>query len=367
MKMATLLVALGGCLAFSEAKTNSVGDHTTEPRNALCGCPNPTLEKTRLTRFEYSQRLMGISFDIALYAPDEKAANETVEAAYGRIRELNAIFSDYEPTSELNRLCKTAGTGRAVTVSPELWEILNRSQKYSQQTAGAFDVSIGPLVRLWRKARKSKVLPTAGEIEAAQELVGYQKIKLDPKVRTVELTVPGMRLDLGGIAVGFVCDDLIKIFQSREITRFMIDGSGDILLGDPPPGEAGWRIGVAPLSDAEDAPPSRQLSVHNVAISTSGDAFQHVEFQGVRYSHIVDPKTGLGLTDRSAVVAVAPDCTAADALSTTLSLLGPERGLAFLKSQPDTAGLIILASPGKGPPRIFESELFAKYHAKSGR
>jgi thiamine biosynthesis lipoprotein len=315
-------------------------------------------------RFDYSQRLMGISFDVSVYASSEKVANETVEAAYTRVRQLNAIFSDYEPDSELNRLCKTAGTGQAVAVSPELWALLVRSAEYSKQSDGAFDVTVGPLVRLWRKARKSKVLPTPEQILAAQKLVGYEKIRFDHEKKTVELTVPGMQLDLGGIAVGFVCDDIQKIFHSRGLNRFMIDASGDLLLGDPPPDEAGWKIGVAPLLNAEDAPPSRHVLLRNAAVSTSGDAFQHVEFNGIRYSHIVDPKTGLGLTDRSTVVVIAKDCTAADALSTTVSVLGPERGLKLLTTQPDTAALIVRATIGRDQPEIIVSPNFEGFVTK---
>ncbi|MDB5388742.1 MAG: rane-associated lipoprotein involved in thiamine biosynthesis [Planctomycetaceae bacterium] len=317
-----------------------------------------------LSRFDFSQRLMGISFDVTVYAPNEKVANETVEAAYARVRKLNAIFSDYEPDSELNRLCKTAGTSQAVAVSPELWEILLRSVEYSKRSDGAFDITVGPLVRLWRKSRKAKQLPTPEQIAAARSLVGYQKIRLNHAAKSVELTQAGMQLDLGGIAVGYACDDLVKLFQSRGLNRFMIDASGDILLGDPPPGEKGWKIGVAPLLKTEDAPPSRHVSLQNAAVSTSGDAFQHVEFNGVRYSHIVDPKTGLGLTDRSTVVVIAKDCTAADALSTTVSILGPEKGLQLLANQPGTSALIIRAAPGTDQLEVVESPSFAGFSAK---
>lgn len=316
------------------------------------------------TRYDFSQRLMGISVDVSVYASNEKVANETVEAAYARIRQLNAIFSDYEPDSELNRLCKTAGSGQPVAVSPELWAILERSIAYSRKSDGAFDITVGPLVRLWRKARKSKILPTPEQIAAARLLVGFEKIKLNQETKSVELTQAGMQLDLGGIAVGYACDDIVSILHSKGIKRFMIDASGDILLGDPPPGETGWRIGVAPLKNTEDAPPSRHVLLRNTAISTSGDAFQHVEFHGIRYSHIVDPKTGLGLTDRSTVVVIAKDCTAADALSTTVSLLGPDRGIKMLATQPATAALIIRLKAGSDQPELVQSPAFSQFEIK---
>jgi len=329
---------------------------------SLCLCWGHS--EPQLTRFDYSQRLMGISFDVSVYAPDEKVANETVEAAFSRVRALNAILSDYEPDSELNRLCRTSGTHQRVKVSSELWDVLKRSEFYSKQTDGAFDVTIGPLVRLWRKARKTKVLPTQQEIAAAQQRVGFQKLKFYDDIQSVELTVADMQLDLGGIAVGWACDDIRKLFLKNSLSRYMIDASGDILVGDPPPGAVGWKIGVAPLTDAEDAAPSRYLFLQNAAVSTAGDTFQHVEFGGIRYSHIVDPKTGLGLTDRSTVVVIAKDCTTADGLDTAISLIGPDRGMKLLAAHPGAECLILLAHPKAGPPSVFESQGFAKHQTR---
>ena len=316
-----------------------------------------------LTRYDYSQRLMGLSFDILVYAPDETVANEAVEAAYGRIRKLNAIFSDYEPDSELNRLCKTAGTGRAVPVSRELWEIILASVNLSEKSNGQFDITVGPLVRLWRKARRVKQLPDSEQLAAARSLVGYKLIKLDRDARTVELTKPGMQLDLGGIAVGYACDDVLRLFQQRKLSRVMIDGSGDILVGEPPPGQAGWIVGIAPSTP--DGPPSRQLSLKNSAVSTSGDVFQHIEINGVRYSHIVDPHTGLGLTDRSTVVVVARSGLAADAWSTTVSILGPDRGIKNLvECHPEAAALIVRTTAGQPTPQMITSPGLQKHLVK---
>lgn len=324
----------------------------------LCLSLNAAPE-TALERFEYSQRLMGISFDISVYAPSEAVANEAAEAAFGRIRQLNAIFSDYEPDSELNRLCKTAGMGRSVPVSRELFEILETSVALSQKSGGAFDITVGPLVRMWRKARRNKQLPDTRQIADARTLVGYQMVKLDRLARTVELTKAGMQLDLGGIAVGYACDDVLKMFQARGLTRVMIDASGDILCGEPPPGKAGWVVGIAP--NTADGPPSRHLLLKNAAISSSGDLFQHVEFNGVRYSHIVDPETGLGLIDRSLVAIVAKDCISADALSTTVSILGPERGLKLIAEDPVSAAFIMRSESQDGMPQVVESPGLKKY------
>lgn len=321
------------------------------------------LPEAPLTRYDYSQRLMGLAFEISVYASDEAVANEAVEAAYGRIRKLNGIFSDYEPESELNRLCKTAGTGHAVPVSRELWEIILASVELSEKSEGLFDITAGPLVRLWRKARRNKQLPDPDQITAARSRVGYKLIKLDHKSHSIELTRAGMQLDLGGIAVGYACDAVMRLFQERKLFRVMINGSGDILVGAPPPGRAGWIIGIAPSSP--DGPPSRLLSLQNAAVSTSGDVFQHLEINGVRYSHIVNPRTGLGITDRSTVVVVARNCMTADAWSTTVSVLGPECGIAKLvDSHPEGAALIIRTTADQPAPQTVESSGLKNYLAR---
>lgn len=332
----------------------------------LLSASNPN--EPPLHRFDYSQRMMGISFDISVYASSETSANEAVEEAYGQIRRLNSIFSDYEPDSELNRLCKSAGTSTAIPVSPELWDILKQSVELSKASSGGFDVTVGPIVRLWRKARRAKKLPTVEQLQSALASVGYQKLKFNSTERTVELMQPNMQLDLGGIAVGYTCDLVLKGLQKHGLRRVLINASGDILAGDPPPGEPGWRIGIATPND-EDATKSRVVLLNQAACSTSGDLYQHVEFDGVRYSHIVDPKTGLGLTDRSMVTVIAPNCVSADAWSTTLSILGPEAGLQFLKRQPEptrshTAAVIMRAISGQDTFETIESPLFSKFLLK---
>jgi thiamine biosynthesis lipoprotein len=156
-------------------------------------------------------------------------------------------------------------------------------------------------------------------------------LRLDPEKKTAEPLVPNMRLDLGGIAMGYAADEALAVLKRHGITRAMVDASGDIVCGDAPPEAKGWKIGIAPLTESQ-GPPSRFVFLTNAALTTSGDAFQYVEIDGVRYSHIVDPKTGRGLTIRSSVTVTAPDCITADSLATAVTVLGPERGLELVKS-----------------------------------
>jgi FAD:protein FMN transferase len=291
------------------------------------------------TRYSFTEPHMGTRFKVLLYAPDEAAAGKAAKAAFARVAELDGIMSDYRPTSELMRLCRKAG-GDPVRVSPELFFILQKSQGLAKRTDGAFDVTVGPVVRLWRRVRRSQQLPDAEELTKALALVGYDKVKLDAAGQTVQLTKPGMQLDLGGIAKGYAADEALKVLKKHGIDRALVAAGGDIAASGPPPGADGWKVGVAPLEDPEAAP-SRFLLLKDGAVSTSGDAEQYVQIGGTRYSHIVDPKTGVGLTARSSVTVVAKDGTTSDSLATAVSVLGAERGLALVEGTEGAAALIV--------------------------
>lgn len=312
-----------------------------------------------LQRFEFTQVQMGMDFKLTFYAADKSSANRAAAAAYARISELNSVLSDYDPASELSKLSKSAGSGQAVSVSADLWQVLTVSQRLAEETAGAFDITVGPLVRLWRRSRRERELPSAERLAAARAAVGHQLLTLDQTQRAATLTKPQMRLDLGGIAAGYAADEALAVLARHGIRRVLIDASGDLLAGDPPPGELGWKIGIAPLADT--AEPSRYVWLARHAISTSGDAFQFVEIEGVRYSHIVDPQTGLGLTTSLAVVVVAPDCITADSVATAVSVLGMERGLEFVERRPAVAALFVEGPRNAGPTEILQPRVSSRF------
>jgi thiamine biosynthesis lipoprotein len=314
-------------------------------------------------RYAFSEMLMGMPFRVVVYAPDEQSANRGVTAAYQRILQLNAVCSDYDADSELNRLCATAGTGRTVAISQDLFRILTASQELAKASAGAFDPTVGPLTRLWRRSRKSRRLPEAAVLSQARQAVGWQGLSLDKEHQTATLKLPKMQLDLGGIAVGFAIDEALLVLKEHGIKSALIDGSGDIGVSGPPPGEPGWRISVAPL-DA-DGPPSRHLLVQHAAVTTSGDAFQFVEIDGVRYSHIVDPATGLGLTTRASVTIIAPTCLMADSHATAVCVLGPERGLAWIRKHAPQAEALFVTTKAQEPQAVIVTETpgFIRYAA----
>ena len=286
---------------------------------------------------------MGTLFSITLYASDETTAKLAATAAFRRIADLDGILSDYQADSELMRLCDQPA-GKPVPVSADLWQALEASQKFAQLSDGAFDVTVGPFVRLWRFARKRKVLPTPAEIETARAAVGWRKLRLDPQARTATLLVPHMKLDLGGIGKGYAADQAMAVLRQRGISRALVAASGDIAIGDPPPGEHGWKIGIAAL-DSTNAT-QQMILLRNAGVSTSGDAEQFIELDGVRYSHIVNPVTGLGLTNRIQDTVIGPNATTTDGLDTTVNVLGVERGLKLVNLLPHTAALILTEEGG---------------------
>lgn len=301
---------------------------------------------------------MGVQWRIVLYATDKPIANNASQIAFRRVKELNKVLSDYDPQSELNQLCQLSGPGKPVKVSPDLFKVLKKSQSLSRETNGAFDVTISPVVRLWRRARRRKQMPDSQRLQAARDLVGYQSLRLSEQNRTVELLKPDMRIDLGGIAKGYAADVALNVLKEHGIDRVMIDASGDLALGNPPPGSCGWKIGIS-SSDAPEAKIDRYLMLKNCAVATSGDALQHVVIDGTRYSHIVNPHTGLGLTDQSRVTVIAPDGITADSLASAISVLGPEKGIALLNQKPGTACLILRHE--QGALKSYESPCFSCY------
>jgi FAD:protein FMN transferase len=322
---AAALLALGGVLLFT-------------------GCRSPAPPQA-LHRFEFKHPAMGTLFTITLYASDAPKAESAAHAAFKRIDALEDIMSDYQADSELMRLCDQP-YGKPVAVSADLFDVLQRAQRISQLSDGAFDVTIGPCVRLWRFARKRKVLPTPAELAAAKAAVGWQKLRLYPRTRTVTLLAPNMRLDLGGIGKGYAADAAMQILNGRGLTRALVAASGDIAAGNPPPGERGWKVGIATLGTRTNEI-ARTVLLQNAGISTSGDSEQFIEIGGVRYSHILNPATGLGLTNRIQATIIGPDATTTDSLDTTISILGVRRGLALADALPHTAALIVTREHGE--------------------
>ncbi len=291
------------------------------PRPAMAeSAREPTGVATAASRWEFVEPHMGTLFRIVIFAPEVTAAKSAAKAAFARVAALNRVMSDYDPDSELMRLCRQPA-GTPVKISPELCDILHRSQRLSETSEGAFDVTLGPVIRLWREARRQKKLPAEESRKAALLASGYRKLRLDLEGQTVTLLAAGMQLDLGGIAKGYAADAALTVLARHGFRRAMVEASGDIALGEPPPESDGWKVQLAPFGS--DPAGSILVTAANAGISTSGDAEQFLELGGVRYSHIVDPATGLGLTRPVAVTVVARHATLSDGLATACSVLSP--------------------------------------------
>jgi len=320
----------------------------------LTGCHSTLSTAHSLQRFEFSEPHMGTLFAITLYAPDQANAVQASQAAFQRVAELNRSMSDYDPQSELMQLCRKPA-GVPICVSDDLFDVLQQSQKIARLSGGAFDATVGPYIRLWRSARKQKALPSPEAIAAVVGSVGYEKIRLDPRAKSVTLLASNMQLDLGGIAKGYAADRALSVLRRYGITRAMVAASGDIAIGDAPPGRDGWILGIGSIDSSGDNL-TKAVRLKNAAVSTSGDTEQFVEINDVRYSHIVNPMTGRGLTERIGVTIIANNATTTDALATAVSVMGVERGLRLINSLPEVSGLIVTLDGQQ--KRIVESKRF---------
>lgn len=282
---------------------------------------------------------MGTLFYLTLYAPSQDQAEQAADAAFHRIAQLENIMSDYQADSELN-LLREKPVGQPTPVSEDLFRILDKSLQLARLSEGAFDPTVGPYVRLWRFSRKRKVLPSPAEVERARASVGWRKLSVDATNRSVALLAPGMQLDLGGIAKGFAADEALAVLKRAGIESALVAASGDIVVGAPPPGQPGWRVQIAGVPGQTNSVPP--LLLKYAAVSTSGDTEQFIEIDGVRYSHIVSPSTGLGLTEHLQVSVLAPNATTTDGLATAVSVMGRDRGLKLIDSLPDVSALLII-------------------------
>jgi thiamine biosynthesis lipoprotein len=317
------------------------------------------LAEPPLKRFTFDEPHMGTRFRIILYAADEETARKASRAAFDRVADLDACMSDYKPDSELMRLCAKAG-GPPVRASDELFFVLSRAQDLARRSDGAFDVTVGPVVRLWRRARRTQQLPDPEKLAQARALVGYKNVRLDARGQTVQLLKPGMQPDLGGIAKGYAADEALAVLGKYGVTRALVAAGGDIAVRDAPPGAEGWKVAIAPLSSEEGAA-GPWLLLKDGAASTSGDAEQFVVIDGKRYSHIVDPRTGVGLVGRMSATVVARNGITADSLTKVVAVLGPEKGFPIIESVEGASARLVREADGG--LRTSTSRAFPKLHA----
>lgn len=301
---------------------------------------------TALQPYHFTQPKMGSPFVLTIYANDSLQAASAAAAAFKQVDSLNTLFSDYLDSSELNRLSATAGQHRYVPVSPLLYDILQQSLTAARLSSGSFDITIGAVVKLWRKARKAKQLPDSLAMKQALQTTGYRYLHLDSVHHSVLLDKAGMQLDLGGIAKGYAAQYAVSFLKQQGFPFTMADAGGDLAMGNTPPGKKGWLIGIN-LPEQTDALLPNLLQVHNKAIATSGDVYQYILYKGKKYSHIINPKTGMGVTFQRNVTAVANDGATADWLATACSILPIPQAMQLIARIPGAALLITEERNGK--------------------
>ncbi|HEY2584867.1 MAG TPA: FAD:protein FMN transferase [Tepidisphaeraceae bacterium] len=351
---ATMVLLTAACMVVG------CGESIPSPRPAA-PASQPTAELASSDRFVFERPEMGTLFRIVLYAPNQTAANAAAAAAWERVEQLNHALSDYDPNSELSRLCSRTDDGpmtEPVHVGEDLWDVVSTAVEASRLSDGAFDITVGPLTRLQRAMRKTRQMPTDEQLAQAKACVGWQYIKLDPAHHGIQLLHRGMRLDVGGIAKGYTSAQVLKTLRGLGINRALCGAAGDISAGDPPPGRTEWIVGIQSLS--EPAKIAGHVKLQNYAVSTSGDTYRGADVDGQRFSHIVDPRTGLGLTRRIGVTALAPEGITADWITKPISILGPERGIEIVERIPGAAARVVTIDRD-GHEKVYESKRFAQF------
>lgn len=292
--------------------------------------------------------IMGTFARIIAVAADSRTAKKCIEAGFEQIESVDDSMSDYKADSELSRVNRQAHE-RAVKVSEPLFEVLQKSAAFSRQSGGAFDITVGPLVDLYRSAEKKGAAPSKNEIAEAKSKVGFEKLKLDEQNRTVKFAVDGMRLDLGGIAKGYAIDKAVEAMQRCGAVGGMVDIGGDIRCFGVPKDEDKWLIGLQDPSGTEAGISTGKLlltlELADAAVATSGDYRRFVLIDGKKYSHIIDRETGTGVEGLSSVTIICKNATEADALATAVSVMRQEKGLKLAESLAGTEAILISPAP----------------------
>lgn len=283
---------------------------------------------------------MGSPLNITIFSEDSAKASFLATKSFQIADSLNLIFSDYLENSELNQLSAKNGTDTFTPVSPALWDIIKQSVKASQQCNGAFDISVGSIVKLWRKARKEKIFPDKNILEKSLQSIGYQYIILDSNTHSVKLLRKNTALDLGGIAKGYLAQVIVDFCKKEGIKKALVDAGGDLaMIGKD------WHIGIS-IPNSEELM-QRFLVLQNQAVATSGNMYQFVEIKGKRYSHIVNPRTGLGLTHQRNLTVIAPEGATADWLATACSVMSVRKALKLIKTMPNCELMMLEIRRGK--------------------
>lgn len=327
------------------------------PAQSGADSPPQTTTGSGIEGYEASFPALGTLVEIKVFSDNADLVGRTVKAVERRTSEIEATLTDYNPDSETSMLTERAVGESFVSVSPDLWNMLAASDRWNKLSAGAFDASLGSLTRQWRALRRTKQPLTEELRQTALQHSGWRHVQLNPTNQSVRFTRDGVRLDFGAIGKGYVVDEIFKMFEQAGLKQCLVNISGNMRCGDSPPERSGWRIEIAPLEKGQ--PILRRLILANTSIATSGDLWQFTLIDGVRHSHILDPRTGQSVLGPIAATIIAPSAADADACATAVCVLGPTAGVQLVQSLPHTEALILEHSDVSSPIRYIATAGFA--------
>jgi len=285
---------------------------------ALLVFSTPLLQ-AQTRKFSYSEMKMGSPFNLIIVSTDSIKAKHLAQKSFQLVDSLSHIFSNYDSSSELSKINTSAGL-LPYKMSATMLDLVQKSQYAYIQSKGAYDISIGPLSSLWRNARKTKLFPEASTVLATKKLVGLGQVKINKRLGTIFLPVSSMQLDFGGIAKGYIAQRVIDYLKTSGIQQALADAGGDIVMSGAPLNQKGWLVGVN-VPETTDDLLNKKLQLSNCSVATSGDVYQYIEKNGVKYSHIINPITGYGVTNLRNVTIIAKTGATADWLATACSIL----------------------------------------------
>ena len=319
----------------------------------------PLSLSAQLKRFQFTENKMGSAFNIIFYHADSAEAASIAKECFALVDSLNNIFSDYSSESEVGKLAIQKNQAD-INVSDELFALIQWSKDAWKRSGKTFDITIGALTQLWRKTKAEKRIPSDAEIKTARQLTGFKNLTLDQTKKTISFNKQGMRLDFGGIVPGYAAQKVIDLLKSKNINSALADASGDIVIGDAPPEKNGWTIGIN-FPESENEVWDKKLELKNFAVSTSGDVYRYIIHEGKKYSHIIDPSTGYGVTSQRNVTVITSNGADADWLATACSILPIKKALALAKKE---HAAIFIATLNGERIVIYKSKSFDKYFQK---
>jgi FAD:protein FMN transferase len=322
----------------------------------------PLTVSAQLKRFEFPENKIGASFNIIFYHTDSAEAVSLAKKCFLIVDSLNNIFSDYSAESEVGKLTLQKNLAD-IKVSDELFAMIVRSKAAWERSGKTFDITIGALTQLWRKAKKENRFPSEAEVKAAKDLTGFKNLMINERSKTISFKKPGVRFDFGGILPGYAAQRVIDFLKTKNINIALVDASGDIVMSDAPPGKDGWTIGVN-LPENENEIWDKKLELKNFAVSTSGDVYRYTIHNGVKYSHIIDPGTGYGVTSQRNVTVITKYGADADWLATACSILPIKKAMALASKE---HAAILIATLNGEKVVTYKSKSLDKYFQKKQR